>query len=214
MMTMSNSLLARVPVPVKLGLPLAAAALVVTACSSNSGGSSSSSSAGAAAPATSSTSSSAAGASAGGTVIKTSSGADGTFLTDASGRALYLWAADGMNKSSCAGACASAWPPLTAKGTPTASGGASAADLGTIARSDGGKQVTYNGHPLYYFVGDSGPGQITGQGSNNFGAKWWLVAPNGVKITGSGSGSAPSTPAPSTSSSSSSGGSSAGGGWS
>lgn len=208
---MSNSLLARVPVPVKLGLPLAAAALVVTACSS-SGGSKSSSSA--AAPATSSASSSSAGASAGGTVIKTSSGSAGTFLTDASGRALYLWAADGMNKSNCDGACASAWPPLTATGTPTAAGGASAADLGTIARSDGSKQVTYNGHPLYHFVGDSGPGQVTGQGSDNFGAKWWLVAPSGAKITGSGSGSAPSTPAPSTSSSSSSGGSSAGGGWS
>ena len=54
-------------------------------------------------------------------------------------------------------------------------------DLGTITRSDGTKQVTYNGHPLYYFVGDSGPGQTTGQGSDNFGAKWWLVAPAGSK---------------------------------
>lgn len=209
---MSSSLLARMPVPIRLGVPLVAAALVATACSS-SGGSKSSTGA-AAAPATTSTSSSASVAT-GDTMVMAASGSEGKFLTDGSGRALYLWVSDSMNKSTCSGACATAWPPLTAKGTPTASGGASAAEIGTITRADGTKQVTYDGHPLYYFSGDSGAGQTKGQGSDGFGAKWWLVAPSGAEITGSGSASAPSTPAPSAStSSSSSGGSSAGGGWS
>jgi len=65
----------------------------------------------------------------------------------------------------------------------TASGGAKASDLGTITRSDGSKQVTYDGHPLYYFSGDSGPGTAAGQGSDGFGAKWWLVSPSGSDIT-------------------------------
>jgi hypothetical protein len=85
--------------------------------------------------------------------------------------------------SACTGACASAWPPVT--GTATAAGSAKASDLGTITRSDGTKQVTYDGHPLYYFVGDSGPGTATGQGSDNFGAKWWLVSPAGSDVTAS-----------------------------
>jgi hypothetical protein len=76
------------------------------------------------------------------------------------------------------------------------------ADLGTITRSDGKKQVTYKGHPLYYYAADSSPGQTSGQGLNQFGAKWWLVAPSGTAITSSGSGG----------SSSGGGGSSSGGG--
>lgn len=65
-------------------------------------------------------------------------------------------------------------------------------DLGTVKRSDGSTQVTYKGHPLYYFAGDSGAGQTNGQGSNGFGAKWWLVSPAGSSITGGGSGGASS----------------------
>src|SRR6202041_1762607 len=99
------------------------------------------------------------------------------------GHAIYLWAKDGKDSSACTGACASAWPPVPATGKVTAVGGAVSSDLGTITRSDGTKQVTYDGHPLYYFAGDSGPGQANGQGSDSFGAKWWLVAPAGTKIT-------------------------------
>jgi hypothetical protein len=94
---------------------------------------------------------------------------------------------------------------VTATGTVTASGSAKSSDLGTITRSDGTKQVTYDGHPLYYFAGDSGPGTSTGQGSDSFGAKWWLVSPAGSDITAAVSsftvgGSAPAaTPAASTS---------------
>ena len=120
-------------------------------------------------------------------MVKTAHGKLGTYLVGPSGRTLYLWKADSMNKSVCSGACAKVWPPLTTTGKPGAGGGAMAADLGTITRSDGTKQVTYKGHPLYYYVTDTSAGQTTGQGSNNFGAKWWVVAPSGAAITGSGS---------------------------
>jgi hypothetical protein len=109
---------------------------------------------------------------------------------------------------------------VPATGTLTATGGAKASDLGTITRSDGTKQVTYDGHPLYYFVGDSAAGQTNGQGSDNFGAKWWLVAPSGAEITGTDTAAAAAAPAPAPatssapSSSSSSSSSNAGGGWS
>jgi predicted lipoprotein with Yx(FWY)xxD motif len=143
-----------------------------------------------------------AGSQAAGAVVGTSSGSGGTFLTDGSGKALYLWVADSKNKSVCSGPCAVAWPPLTTKGAPTASGATKAGELGTITRADGSKQVTYDGHALYYYIGDTQAGQTTGQGSNGFGAKWWLVAPSGSAITGggaSGPGSQPagSPPAPS-----------------
>jgi predicted lipoprotein with Yx(FWY)xxD motif len=184
---MSGSLLARVPVPIKLAAPLGVALLAAAACSS-SGSSSSSPSSAAAAPASSASSS---------TVITTKSSSGGSFLTNGAGRAVYLFLADSSDKSACSGACASAWPPVVATGQPTAAGGAQASDLGTITRSDGTKQVTYDGHPLYYFEGDTGPGMDKGQGLDGFGAKWWLVAPSGSSITTavtiSGSASAPAS---------------------
>jgi len=199
-MNMIRSLLARTPGPVKLIVPLASA-LLVAACGSAAASTS--------APASSAA---AAGSSTTGTVITTQAGSAGAFLTTASGRTVYLWAKDGMNMSDCSGACASAWPPVPATGTLTAAGSAKASDLGTITRSDGTKQVTYDGHPLYYFVGDSAAGQTNGQGSDNFGAKWWLVAPSGAQITGTDTAAAAPAPTPATSSAPSS--SNAGGGWS
>jgi predicted lipoprotein with Yx(FWY)xxD motif len=187
----SNSLPTRLPMAAKLGVPLAVA-LLATACASGSSSTSTSGGSGSGASASSS---------AGGTVISTKSGSAGTYLTDGSGRAVYLWVKDSMNKSACSGACAGAWPPVTANGTVTASGSAKASDLGSITRSDGSKQVTYDGHPLYYYVGDSSPGQTSGQGSDGFGAKWWLVAPSGTAITGSSTPSTSTSPAPSKSSS-------------
>jgi predicted lipoprotein with Yx(FWY)xxD motif len=115
--------------------------------------------------------------------IGTASGADGTYLVGPSGRALYMFDADHNGKSACSGACVSTWPPLIAATTPATSGGAMSADLGTITRTDGSKQVTYNGHPLYYYAGDSGPGMISGQGNDTFGALWWLLSPTGAVIT-------------------------------
>ena len=203
-MKMIHSLLARMPKPVKLGIPLAAV-LATAACGSA-----------AASPSAPTSSAPAAGSSASasttGTVITTHAGSAGAFLTNGSGRTVYLWAKDSMNMSACSGACASAWPPVPATGTLTATGGAKASDLGTITRSDGTKQATYDGHPLYYFAGDSAAGQANGQGSDSFGAKWWLVAPSGTKITASDTAAAANAPAPSASATS--GSSNAGGGWS
>jgi predicted lipoprotein with Yx(FWY)xxD motif len=199
---MIRSLLTRMPLPVKLGVPLASA-LLATACGSAAASPS--------APAGSAAGSSAS-ASTNGTVITTKSGSTGAFLTNASGRAMYLWAKDGMNMSACSGACAAAWPPVPATGQLTAAGGAKASDLGTITRSDGTKQVTYDGHALYYFAGDSAAGQTNGQGSDSFGAPWWLMAPTGAKITGSDTAAAAAAPAPAASAPA--GSSNAGGGWS
>jgi predicted lipoprotein with Yx(FWY)xxD motif len=171
---------------VKLGV-LMGIAVLTTACASSSSGSSTPPAAGGGSQSTS------AGGSA--MTISTTSGSAGTYLTDGQGRAVYLWVKDPMDKSVCDGACAGAWPPVTTTGSVTASGSAVASDLSTFTRSDGTKQVTYKGHPLYYFVGDKGPGTTTGQGSDGFGAKWWLVTPTG---SGLSSGSS-STPASSTS---------------
>jgi predicted lipoprotein with Yx(FWY)xxD motif len=194
-MKMIHSLLARTPLSVKLGIPLASA-LLAAACSS----------AASSAPVAGSAAGSSAGASTAATVITTHAGSAGAFLTNESGRAVYLWAKDGMNMSDCSGACAAAWPPVPATGKLTVAGGAKASDLGTITRSDGTKQATYDGHPLYYFVGDSGPGQTNGQGSDNFGAKWWLVAPSGAEITAADTASTAAAPAPSAPASSNAGG--------
>ncbi|MBV8216951.1 MAG: hypothetical protein JO325_00690 [Solirubrobacterales bacterium] len=169
---------------------LATAGLIVAGCGSSSSSSSSSApataSAATSAPSASSTTSAAAPAAAGVTV-KTAKGSSGTYLVGPDGRALYLWVADTGGKSSCSGACAGAWPPLVTKGAPTAGPGVAASDLGTTKRSDGTEEVTYKGHPLYYFVADKSAGSTSGQGSDSFGAKWWLVAPSGTAITTSGS---------------------------
>jgi predicted lipoprotein with Yx(FWY)xxD motif len=111
----------------------------------------------------------------------------GTYLSDDKGRALYLFEADKGTTSTCYSACASIWPPFAASGAVTPGAGVSAALLGTTKRTDGTTEVTYNGHPLYHYVGDTGPGQTSGQGLNQFGAKWYLVAANGKKIDSDGS---------------------------
>ena len=162
-------------------------ALVLAACggsgssnsaTSNSSGASSTPSYGATTPSTSITSNSSGAAS-----VSTKTTSLGTFLVDANGRTLYLWDADHGSTSTCNGACAQAWPPLTTTtGTPKASGAVKASLLGTTKRTDGTNEVTYAGHPLYYFAGDTQPGQTTGQGSNGFGAPWWVVAPSGKAI--------------------------------
>jgi predicted lipoprotein with Yx(FWY)xxD motif len=190
------------------------AALLVAACSSGS-----SSTQAASSPAASSAGSSPAASGSGSTVITTATSGGNTFLTEANGQAVYLWAKDTGGMSACTGACAGAWPPVTATGSVTASGSAKASELGTITRSDGTKQVTYDGHPLYTFSGDSGPGTATGQGNDGFGAKWWLVSPAGSDVTATvssftaGAGAAPAAPA-APASTPSSGSSSAAGGWS
>jgi predicted lipoprotein with Yx(FWY)xxD motif len=153
-----------------------AGALLLAACGSSSSSSTSSSattSTGAAKPASSPRPAS---------VVGTSTGSLGTFLVDSKGRALYLWDADHGSKSVCSGDCATAWPPLTTSGTPKASGMAKSSLLGTTKRADGSREVTYAGHPLYYYAGDTGSGQTNGQGSDSFGSPWWVVSPAGKAI--------------------------------
>jgi len=106
----------------------------------------------------------------------------GTILVDAQGKTLYLFEADKNGKSACSGPCATAWPPLLSNGAPQAAMGATASLIGTTARGDGGRQVTYAGHPLYYFAGDKASGDVTGEGINGFGAKWYVVGKDGKKI--------------------------------
>jgi predicted lipoprotein with Yx(FWY)xxD motif len=107
----------------------------------------------------------------------------GKILVDSQGRTLYLFAKDSGTKSTCSGGCATAWPPLRTSGKPTAGGGAKASLLGTTPRSDGQPQVTYAGHPLYAYQGDSKPGETNGQGNPGFGAPWYVLSPTGNEIT-------------------------------
>jgi predicted lipoprotein with Yx(FWY)xxD motif len=106
----------------------------------------------------------------------------GKILVDGKGRTLYLFEADKGTKSACDGACAAVWPPLTTAGRPHAGPGVAAAKLGTAKRDDGSTGVTYNGHPLYTFEGDASPGQTTGQGSDGFGAEWYVLGSTGNAI--------------------------------
>ncbi len=118
--------------------------------------------------------------SAGGVLIKVAQKEGlGTFLVDSQGRALYLFLADTPTRSACTGGCAKKWPPLLTSGMPQASEGVDASKLGTLVRDDGTTQVTYNGHPLYYFADDNQAGDTKGQGVGN---KWYLVSPDGEPL--------------------------------
>ena len=169
-----------------LALPLAATVLAAAACSSAS--SSSSAAPSAAPPATSavpsatSPAASSGGTSAtGGVTIQTAHTSLGTVLTDGKGITVYLFEADTTTKPTCYGACAAAWPPVLAAGAPAAGPGARASLLGTVKRTDGKTQVTYAGHPLYYFSASTKPGDVSGQGVNGFGAHWDAVRPSGAQ---------------------------------
>ncbi len=122
-------------------------------------------------------------------VAQTSAGAA---LTGQGGRTLYEFAKDTNGTSACTDTCASNWPPLTVAAGEAASAGsgANATMLGTIARTDGSTQVTYNGHPLYYFAADSAAGDSNGQGLNGV---WFIAAPDGSMATASAAATA--TPA-------------------
>ena len=114
--------------------------------------------------------------------LQSVSGIDGKILADGQGRALYLFTADKSSTSTCTGACAAAWPPVTASAMPMAGGGVSQSMLGTTKRADGTEQLTYNGHPLYYFSADTGSGMAKGQGLKAFGSDWYVVNAKGSKI--------------------------------
>jgi predicted lipoprotein with Yx(FWY)xxD motif len=126
-----------------------------------------------------------------GTTVGVMQTALGKVLVGQGGRSLYLFVADkpGVSKLSRAGFAV--WPALAATGAPRAGGGASGAKLGTIASVGAKRHVTYAGHPLYYFVGDQRSGSTSGQGLLEFGARWYVVSPNGNAVT-----TVPVTPAP------------------
>jgi predicted lipoprotein with Yx(FWY)xxD motif len=160
---------------IALAIASAAVAVIAAGCGGGgSGGGSGSAYAGTPKPAAPKT--------AGGAAVAMGTTELGPTLVDSQGRTLYLFEQDTTTASTCDGACASVWPPLTTNGKPQAQAGISAAKLGTTKRNDGTVEVTYAGHPLYYYVSDTKPGQLSGEGLDQFGATWDAVAPSGTGI--------------------------------
>lgn len=116
-----------------------------------------------------------------GTEIKASGSDYGRILFDGSDQAIYLFEKERGAKSECYGECAEAWPPVLTEGEPVASGGADQGLLGTTERDDGTTQVTYGGHPLYYYVDDP-KGEVLCQNVEEFGGLWLVVAPDGEAV--------------------------------
>jgi predicted lipoprotein with Yx(FWY)xxD motif len=116
-------------------------------------------------------------------LVSTKHGSAGTVLAVGPKKlTVYLFEGDKGSASTCSGACAGVWPPVRTTGTAQAGGAAVAADLGTVTRADGSKQVTYKGHPLYLFAKDKDQGDSYGQGITSFGSAWYVLAPSGNKI--------------------------------
>jgi predicted lipoprotein with Yx(FWY)xxD motif len=122
--------------------------------------------------------------SASGSVITTRSTGSGQILVDGKGRTVYLFARDTDSTPTCTGSCAGYWPPVPASANARVAGAADAADLASVAAPGGGRQLTYAGHPLYYFAGDDKSGATNGQGLDQFGAKWYVLNSGGAAVTG------------------------------
>jgi predicted lipoprotein with Yx(FWY)xxD motif len=110
----------------------------------------------------------------------------GRIVVDGRGRTLYLFEKDRNRRSACYGACARYWPPLLSHGKPMARAGVKQSLIGTTRRRNGRKQVTYAGHPLYRYVGDTRPGETNGAGLQDFGGGWDPISPAGRKIESGG----------------------------
>ena len=162
---------------------LAGGAVLLAACGSSAAPSTSASTpatgGASASPATSPQS----GSSASTTTITTHSSSKGMVLANAQGKTIYWFAIDTATMSNCNASCATFWPPVLGKAV-AGSGTSLMHGFGTITRSDGKVQATYNGHPLYTYVGDSAPGQIGGNGKNLSGGLWWAMTPSGAKLGG------------------------------
>ena len=167
----------------RFALALVATGLFAAACGGSSGGGKNAQVASQTTP--SSTASSAAAGAA--VTIATHKGPLGTYLTTSTGMSLYMFAADSGGKSNCNSSCVQYWPPLAGSSAQT-TGAANSAMTGTIMRSDGTSQITYAGHPLYTYVGDTKAGDTNGQGKDLNGGKWYLLDPKGAQISGSASG--------------------------
>ena len=118
----------------------------------------------------------------GATIAVATDGRLGKILVDRKGITVYLFVADRSSASTCYSSCAQYWPPVLTNGAPQAGTGAQASLLGTTKRTDGKVEVTYAGHPLYYFIQDTKAGQTTGQGVDAFGGLWWVLSPAGAAI--------------------------------
>ena len=170
-----------------LVLPLVAATIGLAACDSSNAASPGSSSGGGGGPYGNSTPTQSKAATPGGasTALEVRSTSIGKILTDGRGFTVYAFDADKGTESACTGACATAWPPVTATGsTPKVGAGVTQSLLGEATRADGTRQLTYAGHPLYLFQGDSAPGDTSGDGSQAFGARWDALTPSGEDATG------------------------------
>jgi predicted lipoprotein with Yx(FWY)xxD motif len=162
-----------------LGTLGAAALVLLSACGSGGdGGASGSSAAGAGAAGAKAAAHSGA--------IATRSSGLGKILVDPRGMTLYAFAADSANHSACTGSCLAYWPPVPGADAAAVAGSGVTAKLGTIKRSDGSRQLTANGFPMYTYVGDSAAGQTNGQGKNLSGGLWWVVGPTGAWVKGAG----------------------------
>jgi predicted lipoprotein with Yx(FWY)xxD motif len=175
----------------------AAAALVLAACGSSSSGSTGSAS---------SSAPSAASSAASGTTLKMTTFSGKKVLTNAQGMAVYWFAVDTSSKSNCSSSCLKFWPIVPG---PATAGTGVTGTLGVIT-TNGVKQATYDGHPLYTYVGDTAPGQVKGNALNVSGGLWWVMTPTGAKVATTAAGSSSGG---SSSGGSSSGGSTGGGGY-
>jgi len=115
-----------------------------------------------------------------GTTIKTGDSEFGSMLFDDKGQAIYIWELEDSSTAECYGDCAEAWPPVLTSGEPIASGGVKKELLGTTKRTDGTTQVTYNGHPLYYYAHEK-PGEVKCHNIRTHGGLWWVIQPSGVR---------------------------------
>lgn len=115
-----------------------------------------------------------------GTTIKTGDSEFGSILFDDKGQAIYIWELEESTTAECYGDCAEAWPPVLTNGEPVAAGSVNKDLLGTTKRSDGTTQVTYNGHPLYFYAHEA-PGEVKCHNIRTHGGLWWVVLPSGTR---------------------------------
>ncbi len=115
-----------------------------------------------------------------GTTIKTGNSEYGPMLFDSRGQAIYIFELEESSKAECYGSCAKSWPPVLTDGDPVASGNVDAKLLGTTKRTDGTTQVTYNGHPLYFYANEK-PGEVECHNIKTHGGLWWVIQPNGTR---------------------------------
>lgn len=115
-----------------------------------------------------------------GTVITTGDSEFGTMLFNEDNQAIYIWEVEESTEAECYGDCAEAWPPVLTDGAPRADGSVNRELLGTTERTDGSTQVTYNGHPLYYYAHEEA-GEVKCHNISTHGGLWWVIQPNGIR---------------------------------